>query len=973
MATAYTPILKLALPVTGELAGQWGDVVNNNITSMVEQAVAGLATINTWTANSHTLTTANGTTSESRCAMLVLDDDGAGNPSAAATVICPTETKAYIVRNISGQTVTVKTSAGTGVAVPNNQSALVFCDGTNVVTGSFNGDVVGPATATNTAIAIFDGTTGKLIKNTGVTIDGSNNVSGVVQLNATTLDATNLEVTNLKAKDGTAAGSIADSTGVVTLGSSVLTTTAISGGTINNTSVGATTRSTGAFTTLTSNNATTFTAGTASTSTTTGTAVITGGLGVSGRVNAANFDGIVGANTATAGTFTNLTSTGNTTLGDAAADTVTINGTPTINAPTVITTNSTSDALRITQVGSGNALLVEDSANPDATPFVVDNDGRVAIGATTFTPVEGSFSNVRLQISSGDPFSAIRYGISNNPVILWLGKNRSNDGSTQTIVNNADVLGRINFSGSDGSTLVRAASIEASVDGTPGTNDMPGRLVLSTTASGASSPTERMRIDNAGRFGFGTTTLTSGFISVRPNQTDSNLFYVRPTIQSGITDAILFNSNPLIAAGAALTGITHYFASPSTFTGTATNQYGFSVSSGLSNATNNYGFYSNIASGTGRWNFYANGTADNYFAGNVGIGTSSPTNALQLVGTAKASSQLYVGSNSDDNYSGGIQNLSNTSRSISIQADPTNAGASTILTFGVDGSERMRIDSSGNVGIGTTTTSNGRLNVVAGTGTTGNSLFLSNSDGTYNPFVQIQHNGINGVKFLNSSSFGGTAGNLTIEPASNLIFSPGQTERARIDSSGNLLVGKTASVFGKFEVQSDATWIQYNTNTKTSDINGIRVQYTAATPNNTTNYFLFCEDSTAARFYVLSNGGLANYSGNNVNLSDRREKTNFNPAGEYLSKICAIPVQTFNYIDQNNDEDPGLTLGVVAQDVQAVAPEFVMESNWGTKEEPKMRLSIYQTDLQYALMKCIQEQQALIQDLTTRLTTLEGN
>ena len=68
------------------------------------------------------------------------------------------------------------------------------------------------------------------------------------------------------------------------------------------------------------------------------------------------------------------------------------------------------------------------------------------------------------------------------------------------------------------------------------------------------------------------------------------------------------------------------------------------------------------------------------------------------------------------------------------------------------------------------------------------------------------------------------------------------------------------------------------------------------------------------------------------------------------------------------ETDGGLTLGVVAQDVQAVAPELVMESNWANKDdEPKMRLSIYQTDLQYALMKCIQEQQAIIESLTARL------
>jgi hypothetical protein len=123
---------------------------------------------------------------------------------------------------------------------------------------------------------------------------------------------------------------------------------------------------------------------------------------------------------------------------------------------------------------------------------------------------------------------------------------------------------------------------------------------------------------------------------------------------------------------------------------------------------------------------------------------------------------------------------------------------------------------------------------------------------------------------------------------------------------------------------------------------------------------------------VRSNGGIANFSANNANLSDRREKTNFAPAKSYLDVICAIPVQTFNYIDQNMEEDGGLTLGVVAQDVEAVAPELVSESNWGTEEAPKMRLSIYQTDLQYALMKCIQEQQALITALTTRITALEG-
>jgi hypothetical protein len=132
MVTAYSPILKLALPVQGELTGTWGDVVNDNITSMVEQAIAGRAVINTWTANAHTLTTVNGLTSESRCAMLQFTDTGTAL-TGAGTVICPTASKIYIVENASGQNVTVKTSGGTGVLVPNGRTTFLFCDGTNVL------------------------------------------------------------------------------------------------------------------------------------------------------------------------------------------------------------------------------------------------------------------------------------------------------------------------------------------------------------------------------------------------------------------------------------------------------------------------------------------------------------------------------------------------------------------------------------------------------------------------------------------------------------------------------------------------------------------------------------------------------------------------------------------------------------------------------------------------------------------------
>jgi hypothetical protein len=205
------------------------------------------------------------------------------------------------------------------------------------------------------------------------------------------------------------------------------------------------------------------------------------------------------------------------------------------------------------------------------------------------------------------------------------------------------------------------------------------------------------------------------------------------------------------------------------------------------------------------------------------------------------------------------------------------------------------------------------------------------------------------------------------------------TERARITSGGYFKASNTgtylvsAGDFHEFRADTAASYVVITTCSNAVP-NGEYIQdwrFTAATPNDATSRFWSTTDATAVRAYLLSNGGLANYAANNVILSDRREKTNFAPATSYLDKICAIPVQTFNYIDQNMEEDGGLTLGVVAQDVQAVAPELVTEGNWGSKEEPKMRLEIYQTDLQYALMKCIQEQQATITALTARITALE--
>jgi hypothetical protein len=289
-----------------------------------------------------------------------------------------------------------------------------------------------------------------------------------------------------------------------------------------------------------------------------------------------------------------------------------------------------------------------------------------------------------------------------------------------------------------------------------------------------------------------------------------------------------------------------------------------------------------------------------------------------------------------------LQNLNGTGSH--IWKTSTGAGtAGNAITF----TQAMTLDASGNLAVGTTGNLNysARLKVLAPSNQYSAEFYGSGSNNT------------SIIALSNDSAIAGI-GSVT----NNLVFyTNGISEKARIDSSGNLLVGTTSAASGSSNTiyySTNSNW-SFRVDSGNASPVGTLLKFSGASPNNTGNHFLYCQDGgDTERMSVRSNGGIANYAANNAILSDRREKTNFAPAKSYLDIICAIPVQTFNYIDQNREEDDGLTLGVVAQDVQAVAPELVSEGNWGSKENPKMRLEIYQTDLQYALMKALQELKA---------------
>ena len=188
--------------------------------------------------------------------------------------------------------------------------------------------------------------------------------------------------------------------------------------------------------------------------------------------------------------------------------TLDVTGTSTLSGNAIISvTDNTNAALRITQLGTGNALLVEDSTNPDSSPFLINATGEILRGATTAVTVaseldgaQASAGITNASVNNSAALALLNYTNTTTnarPAYMVLG--RSNGApTTQTTVEDADELGVLSFQGSDGTNFVRAASIKATVDGTPGTSDMPGRLVFSTTADGASSPTERMRINSLG-------------------------------------------------------------------------------------------------------------------------------------------------------------------------------------------------------------------------------------------------------------------------------------------------------------------------------------------------------------------------------------------------------------------------------------------------------------------------------------------
>ena len=152
----------------------------------------------------------------------------------------------------------------------------------------------------------------------------------------------------------------------------------------------------------------------------------------------------------------------------------------------------------------------------------------------------------------------------------------------------------------------------------------------------------------AGSLGIGTTSLTGVTFRLSKNVTGATFAYanyIDGQIQSDVTSEYAsIQSTPTTQATAfTLNRLRHFYANTGAFgaSSVVNNQYGFAVENSLTGATNNYGFHSNIAAATGRWNFYANGTAANWFSGDVlvfgagGLGYTTGSGGTVTQGTSR--------------------------------------------------------------------------------------------------------------------------------------------------------------------------------------------------------------------------------------------------------------------------------------------------------------------------------------------------
>jgi hypothetical protein len=546
----------------------------------------------------------------------------------------------------------------------------------------------------------------------------------------------------------------------------------------------------------------------------------------------------------------------------------------------------------------------------------IDSSGRLLIGTSTarsnfFNTTASAALQIEGQGGAGDSRRVAIISNDNTALAggnLVLAHQRSGSVGGNTIVNINDIAGRLSYQGNDGAQFVEAASINCEVDGTPGANDMPGRLVFSTTADGGSSPSERLRITSSGRVGIGT----------------SSPGYPLTVLANGAA-----NTNNVVG---------HFYNYGSYSTRGLYIYNGRHVASGRDNAQVTFDVQSGGSNGTMLLQTDGNTALTIDGSQRVGIGTASPGENL-AVSSDVGMTVVSI------NAGGGLSSRllfkrANTNRT-SITSD-----ASDNIIFANEplAAERARIDSSGRLLVGTSTA---RANFNNSTesaalqleGTAANRrLSITGADNAAVTILARQRSGAVGGNTIVQDSdaiglirFEGSDGSQFVQAAGiqcEVDGTPGAN-----DMPGSLVFSTTPS-----GAASPVEWMRINNLGLTTiyaatgaAATGPLTASTFYSGQNGSRRIIIGKHSATnvgngtVCFYVDDRGNVANTNNSYTAISDIKLKENIVGAKSQWDDIKALRVVNYNFKPETNF-GTHTQIGLIAQEVEPVSPNLVNES-----------------------------------------------
>jgi len=387
--------------------------------------------------------------------------------------------------------------------------------------------------------------------------------------------------------------------------------------------------------------------------------------------------------------------------------------------------------------------------------------------------------------------------------------------------------------------------------------------------------------------------------------------------------------------------------------------------------TSDYGFIQPLIAGTSYSNLIINPSG-----GNVGIGTTSPSRLLSLGGTAYIG-MVFKSTSASGVSGGGALYFGNSSTDSSGILNYDHSG--NFMNFFTAGSEKMRITSGGNIGIGTASPNFKQHTVVAGS--TGDLAGFGLSGNTNNPLLLIKADAINQVITFRGGSSSGVYPSIAFDTGTG-------GERMRITSSGNVGIGTTtpnnntnrtsltlnnSAWGGQLDINvGGVNHAQFGTDNFNSGLS-CRIQSIDGIVFNVggANEKFRIASTGAATFSSLGTGLVYSNAGTltSTNPSDERLKEEITDLSYGLSEILQLRPVTYNW--KNDTIEQGKQFGFIAQEVQKVMPDLIKEFETKDGEEDVIRLGLDKEGIFVTLINAIKEQQTQIDILKAEIELLK--